>query len=179
MAQFTHLTDARDVPSIRRNGIRRQRHFKLEFKAVFALPIVEDYAVSHQWLRELRRFRSRHILGIHFRLPDEERVWIGYYYCEPRRVTAAEAVAMIRHASDPFGYEVIIPRSIRADEIHRVYAVNTVVGWRYFPNAHERRPCTCHTCMVGDFRGRKIKERAEAIFERNRRKRIAAGLLTQ
>ena len=57
---------------------------------VFAVPVTRNFFVSHQWLRELRRASSGPIAAVYFRVPDEERVWVGHYRHVHRWTSAAE-----------------------------------------------------------------------------------------
>jgi hypothetical protein len=121
MAMFVHLAPDSQVGAIRRNGIRRLRQASGNFPAgVFAVPVTRNFYASHQWLRELKRRNRGPIAGIYFRVTDAERVWVGHYHQGHRWMTAAEAVAEFMAAEDARGWEVIIPRRIEADKIHRV-----------------------------------------------------------
>jgi len=56
MPVFVHIADARDGAAIRRSGLRIARE-RLKWASVsrpwgvFALPVVADFTVTHQWLR--------------------------------------------------------------------------------------------------------------------------------
>ena len=101
MAMFVHLTPESGVPLIRRNGIRRLRRAVGNFPGgVFAVPVTRNFYVSHQWLRELKRRNQGAIVGVYFRVPDEERVWVGHYNQHHRWMSAAEAVAEFMGAED-------------------------------------------------------------------------------
>jgi hypothetical protein len=41
----------------------------------------------------MKRRGQAAIVGVYFRIPDEEVVWVGHYNQAHRRMTAAEAVA--------------------------------------------------------------------------------------
>ena len=162
MPVFVHLTPARYVQRIRKSGIKRGQ------RGVFCLPVLPNYHVSHQWLRELKRRGQRTIVAIHFRLGSEEEVWVGRYNEPHQQVTAGVAIAIIMRASDAQGYEVIIPHSISPSAIHRVRFAPQIVGWRYMPNAHQRKACLCPWCIRGDIKSQRLKryyekrEKAEA-----------------
>ena len=127
---------------------------------VFAVPVTRNFYVSHQWLRELKRRNEGPIAGVYFRIGDDERVWVGHYGHAHRWMTACEAAAEFSSATDAHGWEVIIPRRVDADEIHRVRRLPQVVGWRYFPEAKGRTPrCTCKFCVRGDYGSRKLRDR--------------------
>lgn len=59
MPTFVHVADERDAQAIRKAGlVLPKKRFRvsqtLRWKwGVFALPVVEDFMVSHQWVREL------------------------------------------------------------------------------------------------------------------------------
>ena len=130
------------------------------------MPVTRNYVVSHQWLRELKRGGQKTFVAVHFRIPDDLTVQVGHYGRAKLTVTAAEAAAIVMRAGDAEGYEVLIPRAIGPREIHAVRAVRQVVGWRYFPGAHGRRPCGCPVCQPrGEIRSRKIRERYEQTFK--------------
>jgi len=153
---FVHLGDARAVASYRRSGIRVSRG-RVRPTGVFAMPVLPDYFVSHQWLRELKRRGVRTFVGISFRCPDEERVFVGHYRHAHAAMSAAAAAKLIMDAPDARGYEVIVPRRIDAGEIQSVRSVNRVVGWRYYPEAKGKQPfCRCRACSRGEIRAKRL-----------------------
>lgn len=164
MAMFVHLSPESRVAMIRRNGIRRLRRASDAFPGgIFAVPVTRNFYVSHQWLRELKRRNRGPIAGVYFRIPDDERVWVGHYNQRSRWLSAAEAVAAFMAAEDAQGWEVVIPRRIEAGEIHRVRRVPQVIGWRFSPTAKGKPPfCTCKFCIGGDFGARRLRERLGA-----------------
>ena len=109
---FVHLAPEKRVKSILRNGISRLRKHKAGVQGVFAMPVMRNFFVSHQWLRELKRRGQGAIAGIYFRIPDDEIVWVGHYNQAHQSMTAAEAAATILAAEPSEGFEVIIPRRI-------------------------------------------------------------------
>ena len=118
-----------------------------------------DFFASHQWLRELRRRSSSPLVAVDFVIDDDELVLVGHYAKPHHEMSAAEASGLIMHAEDPRGYEVIVPRKITAAEIARVRAVRQVVGWRYRPESHGRRPCPCPACLArGEYGAAKLRE---------------------
>ncbi|MFI6213487.1 HEAT repeat domain-containing protein [Nocardia brasiliensis] len=154
MAMFVHLTPEKNVRRIRRAGI------KVQGAGVFCVPVLPSYVLSHQWLRELRRRGQRLIVAVHFRVPDEERVFVGQYADTGAEMTAAEAVSVVRAAGDARGYQVVVPRSIAAAELHRIRQVRQVTGWRYRPDAHGRRPCACPACLGrGEYKAADLRRR--------------------
>ena len=170
MPVFVHLTSHRNLPSIRRRGITIPRRGE----SVFALPVTRSFYVSHQWLRELRRQDRGTMVGVYFRIPDDEVVQVGHFNSPHVETTAAEAVALMLDAeqrdpaaarerdrgskavqrgrqlpSSPEGYQVCIARKVQPSEIIRVAMLPQVVGWRYKPGANGTPPCACICCERG------------------------------
>ncbi|WP_026341614.1 hypothetical protein [Actinomadura atramentaria] len=158
MATFVHLTPAANAPGIRRSGIRAARSGA---RGVYCFPVLPSYTLTHQWLRELARFGHRGpMTAVHLRLDDAEPVLVGHYGDRPRADTAAGAVRRIAALADPRGWEVFVPRAVAAREVRAVRAVPQGVGWRYRPDAHGRRPCTCFGCRErGGYGARRLRER--------------------
>jgi hypothetical protein len=167
MPSFVHIADERDAASIRRTGLKLPKVPATSSESerpvgVFALPVVPNFVLSHQWVRELKRRGYRTAVGIYFKLPASEEVWAGRYNEPKRPMTAGEAASELRRMQQ-FGFEVIVPRSISAGSIMYVRTLPQKLGWRYFPDAHERGIfCGCEYCMRGEIRSRKIRERYEA-----------------
>lgn len=161
MAMFVHLAPESRVALIRRNGIRRVRRAVGDFPGgVFAVPVTRNFYVSHQWLRELKRRNQGAISGVYFRVPDGEQVWVGHYRQRHRWLSAAEAVGEFDAAEDAQGWEVVIPRRIDADEVHRIRQLPQVVGWRFSPESKGKPPfCTCKFCTRGEYGSRRLRER--------------------
>lgn len=161
MAMFVHLApESRSTP-IRRNGIRRLRKpFGVCPGGVFAVPVVRNFSVSHQWLRELKRRNAGSIVGIYFRIADDELVWVGHYNQNHKQLTASQAVAEFDSADDTQGWEVVIPRGIYSSEIHRVRTLPQVVGWRFSPTLKGKKPfCPCKFCTRGEYGAQKLRDR--------------------
>ena len=83
MALFVHLAAEKESVSIRRTGIKPRR-LKQPLvddydRIVFAMPVTDNFYVSHQWLRELKRNGQRTIVGVYFRIPDDQPVMVGHY----------------------------------------------------------------------------------------------------
>ncbi|MFG3256297.1 HEAT repeat domain-containing protein [Streptomyces sp. NPDC048172] len=164
MAMFVHLTSAANAPRVRRSGIRAVSQGREGGRGVYCFPVLRSYTLTHQWLRELARFGSRGggLVAVHVRLDDAEPVVVGPYGRRAARSsgTAAEAVRTIAALEDPRGWEVFVPRAIRPREVHRIRGVPQTAGWRYQPDAHGVRPCTCYGCRVrGGYGARRLRER--------------------
>ncbi|GAA2786570.1 HEAT repeat domain-containing protein [Streptomyces showdoensis] len=165
MAMFVHLTSAANAPRIRRSGIRAVSHGQGGARGVYCFPVLPSYTLTHQWLRELARFGTRGgLVAVHVRVDDAQDVFVGRYgdrvLGAQAAVPAAEAVRRIGALEDPRGWEVFVPRAIRPREVHRVRPAPQVAGWRYVPDAHGRRPCTCFGCRErGGYGARRLRER--------------------
>src|SRR5579884_3532143 len=148
MATFVHLTSAKLRNRILRSGIRPTKRATCA-EAVFAMPVTANYVLTHQWTRELRKWRRGRIMAVYFRVPDGETVTVGHYNRPHEEMTAAQAVAAImKQGSAALGSEVLIPRHISPDAITRTRIISCRVGWRHFPAAHGRRPCGCPACIA-------------------------------
>lgn len=169
MALFIHLASEKDCTSIRRSGIKAQRVRTVLLegyeRVVYAMPVTMDFYVSHQWLRELKRDGQRIMVGIYFRIPDIQKVLVGHYHQSHTEMTASEAVGTIFNTGQAEGFEVIIPRKIRPQEIHRVKVLPQVLGWRYYPEAKGRKPCGCPYCTKGDIKSKRIRDAYEKSFK--------------
>lgn len=162
MAQFIHLTDERLLKRLEKSGIRTT-NWGREIRCVYATPVLRDFQVSHQWLRELKRRGIRTIGAVQFRIPDKEQVLVGRYNEEPLAVTAARAVKVFMAHSTGLGLQILVLRRIEAKEIMRCYVPTQVIGWRYHPDAHGKPPfCGCDYCQRGLIKNRKIREKYEA-----------------
>jgi hypothetical protein len=161
MPIFVHLAAETRVSLIRRNGIRVSKSPLREYlNGVFAMPVTRNFYVSHQWLRELKRRGQGPLVGIYFRISDDQKVWVGHYGRNHDQLTAAEAVAEFMSAENREGWEVIIPRRIESNEIHRVRSLPQVTGWRYYPESKGKPPfCACKYCTRGDFGSAKLRAR--------------------
>jgi len=161
MAMFVHLTLESQAKRIRRNGINRLRRPYANLPGgIFAVPVTRNFYASHQWLRELKRRNRGLIIAIYFRIPDDEMVWLGHYGNVHHKLSAAQAVAEFTSAADPLGWEVIIPRRIAANEIHKARMISQVIGWRFHPKAKGKPPfCTCKYCQRGEYGSRRLRKR--------------------
>lgn len=163
MAQFVHLTSEKNVKAIERSGIALPRRRGHGLTGVFAMPVLRNYYLSHQWLRELKRDGQRLYCAIYFRIPDAVPVWVGHFGRPHQQMTAAEASACIGNADSAEGYEIIIPRKIEANEIRKVRHLSQVLGWRYRPDSHKLDRCFCRVCTPpGSIKGRKKNQAFEA-----------------
>lgn len=162
MPQFIHLTDERLLKRLEKSGIRTTK-WGTAIRCVYATPVLKDFQVSHQWLRELKNKGIRMIGAVQFRIPDKEAVLVGRYNEEPLAVTAAQAVKVFMEHSTGLGLQILVLRRIEPKEITRTYVPTQIIGWRYHPNAHGKPPfCGCDYCQRGLIKSRKIREKYEA-----------------
>jgi len=158
MPIVVHLTAAKNVRSILRSGIKPGAH-----GVVYFMPVVQSHLVSHQWLRELKRFSgTRELVGVYARLPGEEMVWSGRYNEAHRQGRLGDAIAELNRRDDPLGFEMFVERGIQTQEVERVRPLPQLLGWRYQPHAHGKLPCVCPACLArGSVRSRQLRLRLE------------------
>src|SRR5262249_8727504 len=119
--------------------------------------------LTHQWTREIMKWKRQPMIGVYFRIADDEIVRFGRYGAVMRTLPASRAVGEIGNEADPRGFQIIVDRTIKAAEIKRIAPLRGVIGWRHWPGAHGRRPCGCPGCLArGEPGSRKIRARFEA-----------------
>jgi len=193
---FVHLTSHRNLKAIRRGGLSLGRNAGRP-RGVYALPVTLNFQISHQWVRELRRLAGGTIVGVYFRVSDDEPVEVGPYSGPHRTMRAAEAVALMLQAerrdpsaaraadagrkpkdrrrtlpSSPEGFEVIVPRAIAPGEILRVKPLPQTVGWRYRPGANGTPPSACLWAERGSWGLRRLERAVEQAEAAGRKPRI-------
>lgn len=164
MTLFVHIADERDAATIRRGGLTLPRGRAFEACGLFTMPVVRDFQLTHQWVRELKRRGFNTAIGVYFRVPDDTPVLAGHFN-ETKQVTSAAEAAAWLYRSRMLGFESVLPQSIEARAIHAIRRLPLTIGWRYFPGAHERGIfCGCESYQRGNFNSRKIREAYEARF---------------
>jgi len=128
-------------------------------RGIFAMPVTPHFPISHQWVREIKRWRRGMVVGIYFRIPDSEMVWVGRYNKPHQWMTAAQAAAHVMSQTTMTGVQAVIPRRIVPAEILRVRRLPQLVGWRHYPDAHGKCPRACECCQKGQSGSRKIREK--------------------
>lgn len=131
MASFVHLTPEKNVNTILSDGITRLRGQNDHPDGIFAMPTGRSFHISHQWLGELKERGHLQVAGLYFRIPDSEIVWVGHYRRSHERMSAAEASALLVREKRPEGFEVIVPRKMRPEEIYRIHHLARVRAWRH------------------------------------------------
>lgn len=165
MPLLVHITTEKTSKSIIRGGIKQGAA-----GGVYCMPVLQDYVISHQWLREIKRFKPGPLVAVYFRVSGQEPVRVGHYNstAQSQPVTLAEAISTIRKVADPQGYEIVILRSIGPKEIQAIRHPRQIVGWRYMPYAHGKPFCTCPSCIPrGQIKGSKLREYYENAFRNN------------
>jgi hypothetical protein len=159
MATFIHLCLEADLKRIRRAGLKVQKGRQ----GVYAMPATPNFYVSHQWARELRRWRPGVLVALYLRISGEMPVFFGHYNGPHTLGTADEAVAALLRGDEKLGFEAIIVGDVPASAIIRVAPLRPVTGWRYFPSAKGREPCGCPACQArGEPFSRRFKDRYES-----------------
>lgn len=157
MPVLVHLADERDAASIRKNGIKVGKHQQ----GVFCMPVLQNFYVSHQWLRELKRSGARTYVGVYFKLDSKNLVYAGQYNQEHRHISLGEAIKEIMNLDDPLGYELIVDRKIEAKEVEKIKILPQKLGWRYYPYSHNTKPtCACPAC-IGSIKRKKLRDKIE------------------
>jgi hypothetical protein len=155
MVSFIHIADKNNEQAILRDGIKSAK--RAGVRGLYAMPVIPNFATTHQWARELKRRGKRTLMCVQFKIPNEELVLVGKYNGEKLEMTAAEALGAILNHTDPMGLEVIIPRKITASEITRTYLAPRITGWRYYPTAKGKKPfCHCKWCNRGQIRAQRL-----------------------
>jgi hypothetical protein len=138
MVIFAHLTPEKNVEHILCHGITRLRRQGDHPEGIFAMPAARNFHVSHQWLRELKERGHLAVAGLYFRVPESEPVWVGHYLRDHQEMTAADARDLFIREHRPEGFEVIVPRVIRAREIYRIHYLAQVRAWSFESTAMEK-----------------------------------------
>lgn len=170
MPRLVHLARASLERTFSRAGIRGARWEisaadgqpeRLD-RAVFAMPVLRDFSITHQWLRELRRFHGERMIAVHFTVPRTEVVWAGRYGQPHALLPAGEAVARVM--ADPAGAEIVVPRAIGRRAIVGIREVTQLVGWTEVPPDVRNIDCVCVACLPKG--SRTLMRRVHAAYER-------------
>jgi hypothetical protein len=148
VADLVHVTPERNMRSIARTGIAARSRGLSGESGVYCMPILASFTLTHQWVRELRRWHPGVLVAVHVRLKDDTPVTVGRYGAEPATLSAAQAGELVRTLVDPRGYEVFVPRAVAAGEVRKVRRIPQGIGWRYMPGAHGTAPCACPACLT-------------------------------
>jgi hypothetical protein len=159
MPLLVHLADEKEVSRIRKNGIKIGKHRT----GVFCMPVLNDFYVTHQWLRELKRSGVQTIVAIYFKVSRHESVWVGRYNEVHQELKIGAAIQVIQQQDEPLGFELITNRKVEPQEIVKIRRLSQTIGWRYFPKSHGTVPCVCPICVPrGSIKGKKLRGRIES-----------------
>jgi hypothetical protein len=177
MPTLVHLADEREKASIKRNGIKIGK----DRNGIFCMPVLPNFYISHQWLRELKRNGARTFIGIYFKLDTKVLVYAGKYNEPHRQMELRVAIKEIMTLEDPLGYELIVDRKIEPKEINKIKLLPSKIGWRYFPHSHLKRPtCACPVCIQrGSIKGRKLREKLEPPSKTENFEQLLARLMKE
>lgn len=155
MPLFVHIAPEPKLKVILRNGIAPTHwlpdpvHHPEIDRVVWMFPVLASHTLTHSWARELKRWGRTTLAAITVRLRDDEIVFARHYREQPVAMTAGEAVGIIRAAEDARGYEVMVPRRVRSDEITGSRVLRQTFGWRYAPHLKGKPfpDCDCPMCL--------------------------------
>ena len=155
MPTLVHLADERETSSIKKNGIKIGKHRQ----GIFCMPVLTNFYLSHQWLRELKRSGVKTFVGVYFKMDSKTKVYAGRYNQDHRHIELGEAIKEIQTIEDPLGYEIIIDRKIEAKEIDKIKSLPQNIGWRYKPRANGLKPCGCDYCIKSTIKGNRVRQK--------------------
>lgn len=151
MPRLVHLAPATLRRRIERSGLRAGSRIveadgvRVETPAVFAMPVMPNFAATYQWTRELRRWRRLPMIAVHFNIPDDELVLVGRYGANKTRVSANRGAAHIAEA--PWGQELIVCRDVAPAALRALRSVPQNVGWVETPDSAHAYECVCPGCL--------------------------------
>jgi hypothetical protein len=155
MPTLVHLADERESSSIKKNGIKIGKHRQ----GIFCMPVLANFYLSHQWLRELKRSGVKTFVGVYFKMHSKSKVYAGRYNQDHRHIELGEAIKEIQTIEDPLGYEIIIDKKIEAKEIYKIKSLPQNIGWRYKPKANGLKPCGCDYCIKSTIKGNRVRQK--------------------
>lgn len=157
MPILVHLADQRNAQRIVNGGIKAGKFSR----GIFCMPVLPNFYVTHQWLRELKKGGVKAFVGVYFRVDSTELVFAGKYNEPHKHIPLGQAIKEITSLEDPLGYELIIDRKIGPKEIEKVRNLPQTIGWRYKPSSHGDRPCACDYCIRGRIKANRIREKLD------------------
>lgn len=157
MPTLIHLADEKDAASIKQNGIKIGK-FR---SGIYCMPVLQNFYLSHQWLRELKRRGVKTFVGVYFKVDSKTMVFAGRYNNNHQHITIGEAIKEIQSIEDPLGYEIIIDHKIEAKAIHKIKNLPQNIGWRYQPRSNGKKPCSCEYCIKSSIKADRIRKKYE------------------
>jgi hypothetical protein len=155
MPTLVHLADEKNSAKILNGGIKNGRYGT----GVYCMPVLPNFFISHQWLRELKSGGAKTLVGVYFKVDSAEMVYAGRYGKPHRHITLGEAIKEIMSLPDPQGYELIVVRKIEPSEITKIKHLPQTIGWRHFPDSHNKKPCHCEYCLRATIKGKRTYNR--------------------
>jgi hypothetical protein len=169
MAVFVHFTDENNKSSIMKNGLKIENiHYEDIKTGLFCMPVISDFYATHQWVREIRQYYSgNNIVAVYFKIPDDEIIFCGKYNEKRVKAKSTEAHKIFISLEDKMGFQAIIPRKVKRNEITRIKNIPQITGWRYFPKSHEKKRCLCPDFLTkGSYNSNNIKKsRLKKLFK--------------
>lgn len=171
MPRLVHLAPESRRKAIERSGIRASAALVVAGssartrvpRAVYAMPVLLDFSVSYQWLRELRRWHGERMIAVHFVVPSDEPVLVGRYDAPHEALPLRDAIRRVLAA--PMGSELVLTRAIRAREVVGIRDVTQLVGWTEVPEPGGAFDCLCAACVAPGTRD--LARRVRAAYERH------------
>jgi hypothetical protein len=145
MATFVHITLQSNEQAIRRGGLHLNRQGYM-----WCVPVMPNFFETHQWGREIAKWKPGRMIAVTFRVPDDTPALAGHFserVWDHVETTAAGAHAIAREAA--LGVEVVFQQPLPRKCILRIKALASYVGWRHSPDAKDKRPCFCSICVRG------------------------------
>jgi hypothetical protein len=73
MPTLVHLADERASNKILIGGVKAGKNGK----GIYCMPVLQNFFITHQWLRELKRSGAKTFIGVYFKLDSSEMVYAG------------------------------------------------------------------------------------------------------
>ena len=152
MSRLLHISRASAARAIKKNGIRGRPWTLPSSKspvslahAVFLMPVLESFAATHQWVRELRSWHGERAVAVHVMLPKTEPVYVGRFSQRHELRPLGDAIGWVR--KHPLGAEIVLPRAVSSKEVIRVRESTQLVGWVEDPESRTHYDCVCQMCL--------------------------------
>jgi hypothetical protein len=97
MPILVHLADEKHSKKILNGGIKIGK----TKKGIYCMPVLQNFYVTHQWLRELKSAGAKTYVGVYFRIDSSELVYAGKYTHPHRHIPLGEAIKEIMTLDDP------------------------------------------------------------------------------
>jgi hypothetical protein len=114
-------------------------------EVVYTMPVLPDFATTHQWVREMRHWNGGRVLGVHVRVTRATVVYVGRFGGPHFALPIGDACRWV--TAHPEGAEILVPRSFSAKEILAFRPIVPLVGWRETPANDRSWSCLCDGCV--------------------------------